>query len=141
MIEPGAFPGKVANFPLGPGDVVVMESSGGGGFGEPTERAAAAQLDDLADGYVTEGGRGPYQSAAPPVGVTADAAVAAKHCRMSPALGRALGADVGDLVELTAVSGPAMRLWIEAFDAALDEATVLAAQAGPHRIRRLSSRP
>ena len=141
IIEPGAFPGKVANFPLQPGDVVVMESSGGGGFGEPTERAEAAQLDDLADGYVTEGGRGPYRFAAPPVDVTADAAVAANHCRVSPALGRALGAGVGDLVELTAASGPAMRLWIEAFDAALNERTVLAAPAGPHRIRRLAGRP
>ena len=118
-----------------------MESSGGGGFGEPTERAEAAQLDDLADGYVTEGGRGPYRSAAPLIDVRPGTAVAANHCRMSPALGRDLGADVGDLVELTAASGPATRLWVEAFDAALHDGTVLAAQAGPHRIRRLAGRP
>ncbi len=140
MIEPGAFPGKVANFALLPGDVVVMESSGGGGFGNPTERAAAAQQDDLADGYVTEPGRAPYRVGALAVEARPGAGLPPHRCRLSPGLGRALGAAPGDLVELTAASGPATRLWIEAFDPTLDDATVVAAKAGPHCIRWLAAR-
>ena len=41
-IEPGDFPGKIANFRLKPHDVLVMQSSGGGGFGDPTERSRDA---------------------------------------------------------------------------------------------------
>ena len=47
------------------GDVVRMLSSGGGGFGDPSERAPAELQADLADGYVTEAGRAAYERAAP----------------------------------------------------------------------------
>jgi N-methylhydantoinase B len=67
VVEPSAFPGKVANFPLRLGDVVVMESSGGGGFGSPAGRDPDALNEDLADGYVTESGRAAYGSDAPSV--------------------------------------------------------------------------
>ena len=64
-IEPGDFPGKIANFRLKPHDVLVMQSSGGGGFGDPTERSRDALASDLDDGYVTEAGRAAYDAAAP----------------------------------------------------------------------------
>jgi N-methylhydantoinase B len=52
-IQPSALPGKVSGFPLEPGDVLLMESSGGGGFGDPLERDPARVAADLAEGYVT----------------------------------------------------------------------------------------
>ena len=52
-IQPSPLPGKVGGFPLQPGDVVLMESSGGGGFGDPLARDPAAVAADIAEGYVT----------------------------------------------------------------------------------------
>jgi N-methylhydantoinase B len=52
-VEPSPLPGKVSAFPLEAGDVVVMESSGGGGYGDPLERDVALVLGDLAEGVVT----------------------------------------------------------------------------------------
>src|SRR5207302_97979 len=55
-VEASPLPGKVSAFPLEPGDVLLMESSGGGGFGDPLER-------DPARGAATGLGREPYRSA------------------------------------------------------------------------------
>jgi N-methylhydantoinase B len=52
-IQPSPLPGKVGGFPLERDDVVMMESSGGGGFGDPLERDPARVAADLAEGYVT----------------------------------------------------------------------------------------
>jgi N-methylhydantoinase B len=52
-VEPSPLPGKVSSFPLEPGDVVVMETSGGGGFGDALDRDPARVLADVAEGYVT----------------------------------------------------------------------------------------
>jgi N-methylhydantoinase B len=52
-IQPSPLPGKVGGFPIEAGDVVLMESSGGGGFGDPLERDPARVAADLAEGYVT----------------------------------------------------------------------------------------
>ena len=52
-IQPSPLPGKVGGFPLQPGDVLLMESSGGGGFGDPLARDPAAVAADIAEGYVT----------------------------------------------------------------------------------------
>jgi N-methylhydantoinase B len=46
-------PGKVSGFPLELGDVLLMESSGGGGFGDPLERDPERVAADAAEGYVT----------------------------------------------------------------------------------------
>ena len=40
---------------LAPGDVVVMRSAGGGGWGLPSEREIARVLDDVSMGYVSRG--------------------------------------------------------------------------------------
>src|SRR5262249_61361751 len=40
-------------FPLELGDVLLMESSGGGGFGDPLERDPARVAADVGEGYVT----------------------------------------------------------------------------------------
>jgi N-methylhydantoinase B len=52
-IEPSPLPGKVGSFPLEAGDVVLMETSGGGGFGDPLERDADRVMADVAEGYVS----------------------------------------------------------------------------------------
>jgi N-methylhydantoinase B len=52
-IQPSPLPGKVGGFPLERDDIVLMESSGGGGFGDPLERDPARVAADVAEGYVT----------------------------------------------------------------------------------------
>ncbi len=47
-----ALPSKVANLRLRQGDVIRLETSGGGGFGDPAQRDAAAVAADRAAGYV-----------------------------------------------------------------------------------------
>ncbi len=51
---------KIGNFRLRRGDVIRLETSGGGGYGDPAARAPADAAADLAQGYVAEqavGGR------------------------------------------------------------------------------------
>lgn len=45
-------PGKVAGFPMIGRDVLVIESAGGGGWGDPLERDPAAVAEDLRAGYI-----------------------------------------------------------------------------------------
>jgi N-methylhydantoinase B len=137
VLQPSAFPGKVANFALLPGDVVLMQSSGGGGFGDPCERDPAALADDLVDGYVTTQGRAAYDVAAASARVHAVPGLPARCCRLSPGLSGKLGTALGDLVELSAVSGPARRLWVEAVDPSLDDDAMAATFEGVFRVRRL----
>jgi N-methylhydantoinase B len=54
VIEPSPLPGKVGSFPLLADDVVLMETSGGGGFGDALERDPERVIADVAEGYVTE---------------------------------------------------------------------------------------
>lgn len=114
-IEPSEFPGKIANFALRKGDVVVMKSSGGGGWGDPAKRGEDAIAADLADGYVSSQGLAPYREPAP----SADAVVsniAPDRTLLSPELARLLDAQAGDLIEISTGKGPAVRLWVERID-------------------------
>jgi N-methylhydantoinase B len=45
---------KEVGIPVRPGDVFYIESSGGGGYGDPKERHPAAHAADLVNGVVTE---------------------------------------------------------------------------------------
>lgn len=142
LVEPSAFPGKIANFPLRHGDIVVMESSGGGGFGAPTARSPSDLADDIADGYVTAAGRARYQRPAPAAMAVQSAAMASGRCRLSPELAAASGAAAGDLIELIASRGPARRYWIEAIDNSLEAGVALVGpdgRGGPHTLRRLAA--
>ena len=47
-------PSKLSGVPLAKGDVVRLETSGGGGFGDPAARPRDAVAHDLRDGYVTQ---------------------------------------------------------------------------------------
>jgi len=50
--ERRALPSKIGNFRLRRGDVVRLETSGGGGFGDPAQRPAAEVSTDVRCGYV-----------------------------------------------------------------------------------------
>jgi len=52
-VAPSALPGKVSAFPIQRDDVLMMESSGGGGFGDSLARDPARVAADVAEGYVT----------------------------------------------------------------------------------------
>ena len=53
--QESGLPPKADNVPLRKGDRVRLETSGGGGVGDPAMRAAEAAERDLALGYVTRG--------------------------------------------------------------------------------------
>jgi N-methylhydantoinase A/oxoprolinase/acetone carboxylase beta subunit/N-methylhydantoinase B/oxoprolinase/acetone carboxylase alpha subunit len=53
-------PAKTIGHELRAGDVLSMVTPGGGGFGDPRERAAAALAEDMADGLVTAEGAKRY---------------------------------------------------------------------------------
>ncbi|MGH6885085.1 MAG: hydantoinase B/oxoprolinase family protein, partial [Geminicoccales bacterium] len=53
-IEPSALPGKVTRFPLRAGDVVLIRTAGGGGWGDPLEREPERALADLRFGYLPD---------------------------------------------------------------------------------------
>jgi N-methylhydantoinase B len=48
-------PGKVAGHPVAQGSCVTVRSAGGGGYGDPLERAPARVAQDVAEGYVSQG--------------------------------------------------------------------------------------
>jgi N-methylhydantoinase B len=45
--------GKVSMLKLGPGEAYILESGGGGGYGDPLERPAAQVARDVREGYVS----------------------------------------------------------------------------------------
>jgi N-methylhydantoinase B len=137
-------PGKVTGYPIRAGDVVVMQSAGGGGFGDPLEREPERVRQDLGADYISaERARDGYG-----VVLTADGAVdepATAVCRaalraarrrlpvsaderdsyeggrgrhrvlrLPPALMRSLGVEAGDLVELRGRHPAPLRAWVRA---------------------------
>jgi N-methylhydantoinase B len=138
-IEPSPLPGKVSGFPLLVGDVVIMETSGGGGYGDPLDRDPADVARDVGEGTI---GRAIAEAA---YGVVFDGEavdVGATHARRR-ALGTArigvdlyptdaldetrvsgivlsrptserLAARVGTVLELVDPLGAPLRLWVSA---------------------------
>ena len=52
-VEPSVLPGKVSGFALQCDDVVIERTAGGGGYGDPIERAPDAVARDVRYGYVS----------------------------------------------------------------------------------------
>ena len=52
IIQPSPVPGKVGGFPLRNGDIVRLESSGGGGYGDPLDRDPTKVKRDVHLGYL-----------------------------------------------------------------------------------------
>jgi len=138
-VQPSALPGKVSAFPLEPDDVLLMESSGGGGFGDPLERDLAAVAADLSEGYVTPAGaardygvvtvdgaidaaatrerRATLRAARVPVSLRAAADLRAdrgRPMRIDAATASRLGVTPGAVVELVNPRGAPLRAWVAA---------------------------
>jgi N-methylhydantoinase B len=122
-------PGKIAAFALDERDVVVMQTAGGGGFGNPRERASDALANDLRFGYVTEGGRDAYRAAPPSLKLARVASRAGRRrASLAPATAAAHGVRDGSLIEIL-TSGPSLRAWIVLDERALPGACGLDAEA------------
>lgn len=135
---PPSLPGKVSGFPLQENDVVLCQSSGGGGFGDPLDRDAEAVLGDVLEGYITR------EKAAQVYGVAlVDDQVdrsaterlrrqlqsqrvtvrsqtwdgeeyenGARLCLLSAAAASQLNAQEGDLMEIVDPKGAPLRGWV-----------------------------
>jgi N-methylhydantoinase B len=135
-------PGKVTGHPLAAGDGVVMESAGGGGFGDPLARDPARVRRDVLAGYVSpERAREGYGVVLTPAGEVDPAATAAMRARLAaarrrwpvvaderdpyeggrgrhrvlrlaPDLARDLGLAEGGLVEMRGRHPAPLRAWV-----------------------------
>lgn len=103
--QPGAIPGKATGAGLVSGDVVVMRSAGGGGFGDPLERDPAAVAADVSTGLITPAAAlADYGVALGPDGAVDAAATAAARAERAAArcllavapLGDGTAAEYGD---------------------------------------------
>jgi len=153
-IEPSPMPGKVAGFDLRAGDIVRMESSGGGGYGDPLTRDPDRVRRDAALHYISDDDArtryGVVLTAAGAVDAAATDALRAEQrtARVETVLQLAnedvwdgtrrqillpasmagkLGAAEGDLVEIAVAGGVSLRGWARIVDAADDGALRLGA--------------
>ena len=146
-------PGKVAGHPLATGDVVMIRSAGGGGYGDPLERDPARVAEDVREGYVSaEAARALYglvvsSSGSVDVAATADArkrlgasrtrlalvadenafeagAVSRRRVwRLNPADAATAGVAEDDVVELDTGRAAPLRGWAR-LDAGVERGTV-----------------
>jgi N-methylhydantoinase B len=136
-------PGKVTGYPLVAGDLVVMQSAGGGGFGDPLERDPRRVRQDVVAGYVSpERARDGYGVVLTADGSVDEAATRARRAelrtlrrrfpvraderdpyaggrgkhrvlRLAPAFAGQLGLESGDLVELSGRHPAPLRAWVK----------------------------
>lgn len=138
-VAPSSLPGKVSAFPMERDDVLLMESSGGGGFGDPLDRDLAAITADVAEGYVTRDAaeriygvvwngtgvdalatdrrRASLRDARPRVRVTGTAtpfpdAERGRAIALDAHTAGRLGIGVGAVVELVNPRGAPLRAWV-----------------------------
>jgi len=152
-ISPSPLPGKVGGFPLLPGDLLLMESSGGGGFGDPLERDPALVVADVAEGYVTRDAaeasyglvwsgdavdagatarrRESQRTARPRVRVKAAdfAAGVGRGIRIDAKTARRLGVTEGAVVELVNPRGAPLRAWVASVTPGNGQCAEIAADA------------
>ena len=134
VLQPSAIPGKVSGFPLRQGDLVVVETSGGGGCGDPLMRDPARVMEDVRQGYLTAGqAERRYGMVAGPAEATASCRAALlqarviarvqvqaaelfegtrRMLRVHPATAAAAGLQPGDVAELALSRGASQRFWV-----------------------------
>jgi len=162
-VRSSPLPGKVSGFPLEPGDVLLMESSGGGGFGDALERDPAQVAADLLEGYVTPAAAEAIYGVVLHGGAPDDVATAARRAELRAArlrvrLGAAagldaergreirLGADVaarlgvapGAVVELVNPHGAPLRAWVASLIAPSPAGAMPTAEVAPVALRMLA---
>ena len=156
-IEPSTLPGKVSGFPVRAGDLILLQSSGGGGYGDPLERDPQAVVHDVADGVVsrqraeavygvvfagaeidpvpTRRRRHEIRAARALVRLRALDGPAFRDgrrvCRISTAVAAKLGLQPGDIVELVDPVGAPLRAWVEAIADGADAVAWLGADVLP----------
>jgi N-methylhydantoinase B len=134
---PGDIPGKIANYPLAKGDVLISESSGGGGFGDPLDRNLTDIERDLREGYISEDhAANVYGAVVRDRAVDKEATEAQRRklrtkrlevrilqqphlpncgglrvCAVSKDVARAAGIATGDVIELLNGKGAPVRCW------------------------------
>ncbi|MCH9672486.1 MAG: hydantoinase B/oxoprolinase family protein [Gammaproteobacteria bacterium] len=139
--EPFPTPGKVGGHQMASGDVVVLQSAGGGGYGDPLERDPAQVLLDVEEGYVSETSAQNIYGVVL-VGARVDgqatqtkraALLAARHflevtdsgasayesvgrgtrrvVHLHPDAAAAVGVEDGDMLEMLAIGGAPLRAW------------------------------
>jgi N-methylhydantoinase B len=162
-VESSPLPGKVSAFPLEPGDVLLMESSGGGGFGDPLERDPARVVADIGEGYVTPPAAEAIYGIALRDGALDAAATAAQRAKLRAGrimvrvvttggldaeTGRIirLGADTasrlgvgpGAVVELVNPRGAPLRAWVAGLTAESATGTSPVVELAPAALRMLA---
>lgn len=140
--QPGRIPGKSTGCALVRGDVVLMRSAGGGGYGDPLKRDPGLVAEDIAIGYVTPGeARARYGVVLDAAGAIDGAASAAlresmtrgrcvlpvapyanpdaaeyahgkRFVRLTPATGVAHDLADGAPVEIVVQTGAPLRAWV-----------------------------
>jgi N-methylhydantoinase B len=154
-IEPSPLPGKVSGFPVRAGDRILLQSSGGGGYGDPLERDPSAVARDVGDGTVstrkaesvygvvfgdgrvdaeaTRQRRQELRSRRPRVRVQELAGPPYRDgrrvCRLSRRAAAALGIGAGGIVELVNPAGAPLRAWVESVTGDHEQVAWLAADA------------
>jgi N-methylhydantoinase B len=141
-LEPSELPGKVSGFALRRDDVVVVETAGGGGYGDPAERDPRDVEADIQQGYISrERANARYLGSTPPgrrpVTETRVAVRAVDEdefedgrrvLRLSKAMAERLGLEADKdarLVELVNGRGAPLRAWARACGSAVDGAVEL----------------
>jgi N-methylhydantoinase B len=153
-LEPSELPGKISGFPLRKDDVVIVETAGGGGYGDPALRDPRAVALDVEQGYISAerayvryGLPGPHGSAGPPVGKRSEGEAQVtvravgtdefedgrRVLRVSEATARLLGLDVKTsaprLIELVNPGGAPLRAWAKACSKVADGSVELGPMA------------
>jgi N-methylhydantoinase B len=141
-IQPSQIPGKASGVQLLYGDVVIIESFGGGGYGDPLERDVDLVKQDVSEGYISKTGAqerygvllvdGAVDQAgtkelrkelrsqrcfAKIRSIEADEYKGAKISGlMSTHLAERIGAKEGDMVEYVAKVGAPLQAWVKVVD-------------------------
>ena len=135
-------PGKVGGHRLQCNDIVVLQSAGGGGYGDPLTRDPERVLDDVEEGYVSQDAATSLYGVVIANGrIDVEATIAKRHSleaqkhnvtvllsdeeqyetqglskrrimRLNPLDAEAIGGDHGDMVELLAGAGAPLRSWL-----------------------------
>jgi N-methylhydantoinase B len=162
-VETSPLPGKVSGFPLEPGDVLLMESSGGGGFGDPLERDPASVAADVREGYVTAAAAAATYGVVLRDGVPDAAATAARRetlravrlrvrvvagaglesargrdIRLGAGVAARLGVVPGAVVELVNPRGAPLRAWVAGLIAPTRDGATPVVELAPLALRMLA---
>lgn len=152
QVQASPIPGKVAAFPLLYGDIVRMQTAGGGGWGDPSQREPASVAADVAQGFTSlEVARERYGVVLDGKGAIDERATARRRREKSESrvmlqiecadadhydgqrrvfelsgdVARRLGVSGGELCELANPGGPSLRGWARVDTASTGDALSL----------------